>query len=146
MWHKPCRTFHPWCLCIKTRCLYQAVMSLLERFLNQYLDEAITRKLSRSLVLCVCNPRVFTLTKGSQRTMTFSSLLSWTNFWITNQVIGKLRRYCNDRGGRCIYNLHCNRRSKYWFASILIIVTVASHEHHGIIHHRQIDCLFSSFF
>ena len=21
MWHKPCRTFHPWCLCIKTRCL-----------------------------------------------------------------------------------------------------------------------------
>ena len=22
MWHKPCRTFNPWCLCIKTRCLY----------------------------------------------------------------------------------------------------------------------------
>ena len=22
MWHKPCRTFHPWCVCIKTRCLY----------------------------------------------------------------------------------------------------------------------------
>ena len=22
MWHKPCRTFHPWCPCIKTRCLY----------------------------------------------------------------------------------------------------------------------------
>ena len=21
MWHKPCRTFNPWCLCIKTRCL-----------------------------------------------------------------------------------------------------------------------------
>ena len=21
MWHKPCRTFHLWCLCIKTRCL-----------------------------------------------------------------------------------------------------------------------------
>ena len=25
MWHKPCRTFHPWCLCIKTRCLAVAV-------------------------------------------------------------------------------------------------------------------------
>ena len=23
MWHKPCRTFHPWCPCIKTRCLYR---------------------------------------------------------------------------------------------------------------------------
>ena len=22
MWHKPCRTFHPWCLFIKTRCLF----------------------------------------------------------------------------------------------------------------------------
>ena len=22
MWHKPCRTFNPWCLCIKTRCLW----------------------------------------------------------------------------------------------------------------------------
>ena len=21
MWHKPCRTFHPWCPCINTRCL-----------------------------------------------------------------------------------------------------------------------------
>ena len=21
MWHKPCRIFHPWCPCIKTRCL-----------------------------------------------------------------------------------------------------------------------------
>ena len=25
MWHKPCRTFHPWCLCIKTRCLADSV-------------------------------------------------------------------------------------------------------------------------
>ena len=25
MWHKPCRTFHPWCPCIKTRCLYHHV-------------------------------------------------------------------------------------------------------------------------
>ena len=22
MWHKPCRIFHPWCPCIKTRCLF----------------------------------------------------------------------------------------------------------------------------
>ena len=28
MWHKPCRTFHPWCLCIKTRCLYNYMMQL----------------------------------------------------------------------------------------------------------------------
>ena len=27
MWHKPCRTFHPWCLCVKTRCLLPYVNS-----------------------------------------------------------------------------------------------------------------------
>ena len=27
MWHKPCRTFHPWCLCIKTRCLLDCVVT-----------------------------------------------------------------------------------------------------------------------
>ena len=26
MWHKPCRTFHPWCLCIKTRCLFTSIL------------------------------------------------------------------------------------------------------------------------
>ena len=25
MWHKPCRTFHHWCLCIKTRCLFMII-------------------------------------------------------------------------------------------------------------------------
>ena len=28
MWHKPCRTFHPWCPCIKTRCLFQLMTNL----------------------------------------------------------------------------------------------------------------------
>ena len=28
MWHKPCRTFHPWCLCIKTRCLSYLYLKL----------------------------------------------------------------------------------------------------------------------
>ena len=27
MWHKPCRTFHPWCPCIKTRCLLTYVIT-----------------------------------------------------------------------------------------------------------------------
>ena len=31
MWHKPCRTFNPWCLCIKTRCLYNSLRPRLNR-------------------------------------------------------------------------------------------------------------------
>ena len=29
MWHKPCWTFHPWCLCIKTRCLCMEVNAVM---------------------------------------------------------------------------------------------------------------------
>ena len=29
MWHKPCRTFHLWCLCIKTRCLGSVGITLI---------------------------------------------------------------------------------------------------------------------
>ena len=28
MWRKPCRTFHPWCPCIKTRCLLMPVVHI----------------------------------------------------------------------------------------------------------------------
>ena len=43
MWHKPCRTFHPWCLCIKTRCLSVQVVpnnnvSLLAKIVNKTMD------------------------------------------------------------------------------------------------------------
>ena len=34
MWHKPCRTFHPWCPCIKTRCLLNLALTTRECFIN----------------------------------------------------------------------------------------------------------------
>ena len=38
MWHKPCRTFHPWCPCIKTRCLslYRFPITVLLLLFVQY--------------------------------------------------------------------------------------------------------------
>ena len=42
MWHKPCRTFNPWCLCIKTRCLSTSFMLLT---LNSLADELFVHKL-----------------------------------------------------------------------------------------------------
>ena len=46
MWHKPCRTFHPWCPCIKTRCLLFYVCTY--QRCNQTLA-AICRN------MCICN-------------------------------------------------------------------------------------------
>ena len=37
MWHKPCRTFNPWCLCIKTRCLFQSIYQMFHHFHHFYL-------------------------------------------------------------------------------------------------------------
>ena len=55
MWHKPCRTFRPWCLCIKTRCLYHYLMtgtlSLVKLLLGdcQWTPLIISQHWSRSL-------------------------------------------------------------------------------------------------
>ena len=35
MWHKPCRTFHPWCLCIKTHCLVIPLMIPGKQFMQE---------------------------------------------------------------------------------------------------------------
>ena len=47
MWHKPCRTFNPWCLCIKTRCLCNCLMLSGYRPIPEpiltYLHDAISR-------------------------------------------------------------------------------------------------------
>ena len=37
MWHKPCRTFHPWCPCIKTRCLWPYLRRLQCRYTCTYI-------------------------------------------------------------------------------------------------------------
>ena len=42
MWHKPCRTFHPWCLCIKTRCLFP--------YLVQWFPSSMKR-----FAMCICS-------------------------------------------------------------------------------------------
>ena len=43
MWHKPCRTFHPWCLCIKTRCLYCTDLSWKALWKAKYRQTSNTR-------------------------------------------------------------------------------------------------------
>ena len=52
MWHKPCRTFHPWCLCIKTRCLYIYGVSLTtRRLIALVLDKPKIRQKCRNCAL-----------------------------------------------------------------------------------------------
>ena len=45
MWHKPCRTFNPWCLCIKTRCLYCPFIGAILRRCTPY---------QAWLTVCIC--------------------------------------------------------------------------------------------
>ena len=46
MWHKPCRTFHPWCLCIKTRCLYIYPVYHID-FVHIYCSSSLTSPVGR---------------------------------------------------------------------------------------------------
>ena len=65
MWHKPCRTFHPWCLCIKTRCLYKTISRCLD---DQARDASFEHKhgaLTSALKLTVVDWLVESETKTS---------------------------------------------------------------------------------
>ena len=75
MWHKPCRTFHPWCLYIKTRCL-----------------------------LLQCAHNITLITIGSSRTIAYVMELHVSNFrraimknrWITNGPVLRNSRAFNE--------------------------------------------------
>ena len=41
MWHKPCRTLHPWCLCIKTRCLSQYFITTYLHFVRKWRNKTV---------------------------------------------------------------------------------------------------------
>ena len=55
MWHKPCRTFHPWCPCIKTRCLLYNIGQLSPdtpcTWMNRILEQQARR------LACICEVR-----------------------------------------------------------------------------------------
>ena len=59
MWHKPCRTFHPWCPCIKTRCLVSLfitignIMNPWQSLTNLFWSATICLNLSHSCTLKV---------------------------------------------------------------------------------------------
>ena len=55
MWHKPCRTFHPWCPCIKTRCLSRDSDQILRSYdmdSNVLSESEITSLLNRITNIC----------------------------------------------------------------------------------------------
>ena len=74
MWHKPCRTFHPWCLCIKTRCL------------SPYIQCSVTRQVIRRWIRDC-------LLYNSQIALAARPLTKWClRFQIT------LYHYCSEFG------------------------------------------------
>ena len=65
MWHKPCRTFHPWCLCIKTRCLSALVVTPkpdVTACILTYTDNGVT---PRRINSCVSLWRINSLGPGN---------------------------------------------------------------------------------
>ena len=53
MWHKPCRTFHPWCPCIKTRCLssYCCHVAIIQKHLWYLIPRAIYNMADRGGII-----------------------------------------------------------------------------------------------
>ena len=110
MWHKPCRTFHPWCLCIKTRCLswlfHDSSVSLAtswrlkssssapRRFVQQLAQ--VTAKRPTSLALCeesIHMTKYHHCRNCIHDVMIFLWSAYWMNGWVNNREAGDLRRH-----------------------------------------------------
>ena len=118
MWHKPCRTFHPWCPCIKTRCLFQMRD---DDFTGLDVTGNFCRPASQSRdkvfkYVCPCHhddvikwkyfPRYWPFVRGIHRSpvnsphkgqrrgaLMFSLICVWINGGVNNREAGELRRY-----------------------------------------------------
>ena len=79
MWHKLCRTFHPWCLCIKTRCLLDMSLLMLELKL---IHVSKREPCHHHLVLIIIMTGVFITTVAIWRTILLSFVFLYGNYRI----------------------------------------------------------------
>ena len=92
MWHKPCRTFHPWCPCINTRCLSASVCLIIK-----WDDDVIKwNNFPRNgpFVRGIQRPSADSPHKGQWRRALMCSLIcTWANAWACIICAGDLRRH-----------------------------------------------------
>ena len=108
MWHKPCRTFHPWCPCIKTRCLSYSLKHISTREHSLHISWRSTHLLhlyflfswwrhqmetcSTSLAFVQGNSPVTAGNSPVIGALMLSLICARTNGWGNNQDAGDLRR------------------------------------------------------
>ena len=109
MWHKPCRTFHPWCPCIKTRCLSTNFRSFVRdnhagsvyQWMKQCLSNISTRTSSRVVLKHFegIHDRESTLTgalsskRAGNMDLDSSLFFAWTQCRINSGVASDLRHH-----------------------------------------------------
>ena len=101
MWHKPCRTFHPWCLCIKTRCLSVLVIATDASYANTLLINSLLISTDVIRRMCVCT-HIISMGKS------FYNIKIYFNIPTQNMFIGHKRRFCPLPKVLYRYNIiHC---------------------------------------
>ena len=106
MWHKPCRTFHPWCQCIKARCLSVSVMQLnfcregITEYSSQYWREAhvVTNILAWFMFVCisvceVCFDTVWFEILDNAKKIISGCTINYS-FIVATQFMWKAPRHC----------------------------------------------------
>ena len=106
MWHKPCRTFHPWCLCIKTRCLSIAKGMILALGLrsqgygcktwNTHPGQNFSEYPLRALSWCNFSGRFLKLSWP----LKFCFMTIWLNPELTRPLDTPQTKWCQEGSGR----------------------------------------------
>ena len=131
MWHKPCRTFHPWCLCIKTRCLSTILLPTKVRLILETLRYVVNAEMGQVVEI---------LPRGRHESHICDTLkcllvIERCKGGSGNQQQWYRRRSCRIVGysKRVSINLEATLRWR-------------QNEHDSVSNHQPRDCLFNRLF
>ena len=118
MWHKPCRTFHPWCPCIKTRCLCAMVSADTEvtDLGSVYIRRADSRFVpSQWETALLCNDVYHWLGASIESALNTGSAFGRLPYgvFIYNKVITNVSDWTSDWLGRHCYHIGCVIKSTH---------------------------------
>ena len=100
MWHKPCRTFHPWCLCIKTRCLFNSVMLLTQG---------------------ICSEADII---GSDFDGSMKMSYQFKNYHYKDQINGLVQERCNSSALAMELSLSCTDPSSWLWVHLIFLISI----------------------
>ena len=134
MWHKPCRTFHPWCLCIKTRCLSPTFLRYYQVLLCCVLYEYLEiRKRPYCLYHFFWHKQY--MCSFSEHPKSHAYIREWVSEWVSECMPACVREWASERAATSNPMHKMEKNMNKWLHLLDTLFT--AHCRGQIVHHKK---------